>query len=78
MLGKEIRYPGEALDEFEVQMRQKARPGRPSTAHDVSGYLERGFVAGDGDVETLTKLLGHAPRRYEDFAKEATLEWQKK
>jgi len=79
MLGKEIRYPGEALDEFEVQMRQKA----PSwAAFDMrmmfQGYLERGFVAGDGDVETLTKLLGHAPRRYEDFAKEATLEWQKK
>jgi hypothetical protein len=79
MLGKEIRYPGEALDEFEVQMRQKA----PSwAAFDMrmmfQGYLERGFVAGDGDVETLTKLLGHAPRRYEDFAREAAVEWQKK
>jgi len=42
------------------------------------GYLERGFVAGAGDVQTLTKLLGHAPRRYEDFAKEAAVEWQKK
>jgi uncharacterized protein YbjT (DUF2867 family) len=78
VLGKEIRYPGEALDEFEVQMRQKA----PSwMAFDMrmmfQGYLERGFVAGDGDVETLTKLLGHAPRRYEDFAKEAALEWKK-
>ena len=79
MLGKEIRYPGEALDEFELQMRQKA----PSwAAFDMrmmfQGYLERGFVAGDGDVETLTKLLGHAPRRYEDFAREAAHEWQKK
>jgi hypothetical protein len=60
-------------------MRQKA----PSwAAFDMrmmfQGYLERGFVAGDGDVETLTKLLGHAPRRYEDFAREAAVEWQKK
>ena len=79
MLGKEIHYPGEALDEFEVQMRQKS----PSwAAFDMrmmfQGYLERGFVAGDGDIQTLTKLLGHAPRRYEDFAREAALEWQKK
>ena len=79
VLGKEIRYPGVALDEFEVQMRQKA----PSwMAFDMrmmfQGYLERGFVAGDGDIDTLTKLLGHAPRRYEDFAKEAALEWQKR
>jgi hypothetical protein len=40
------------------------------------GYLERGFVAEDGDVEKLTKLLGHAPRRYEDFAKETSSQWQ--
>jgi hypothetical protein len=41
------------------------------------GYLERGFVAGDGDLKMLTALLGHAPRRYEDFAKETALEWKK-
>jgi len=42
------------------------------------GYLERGFIAGDGDVEALTELLGHTPRRYEDFARETVLDWQKK
>jgi hypothetical protein len=41
------------------------------------GYLERGFVAEDGDIATLTKLIGHAPRAYEDFARETMLEWQK-
>jgi hypothetical protein len=40
------------------------------------GYLERGFAAEAGDVETLTKLLGHAPRRYEEFARETLLKWQ--
>jgi hypothetical protein len=39
------------------------------------GYLERGFAAEAGDVETLTLLLGHAPRRYEDFAKETAAFW---
>jgi uncharacterized protein YbjT (DUF2867 family) len=77
LLGKEIRYPGEDLDSFEEQMRQSA----PSwSAFDIrmmfQGYLERGFAAEDGDMETLTKLLGHAPRRYEDFAKETVEEWQ--
>jgi hypothetical protein len=42
------------------------------------GYLERGFAAGEGDVEAQTALLGHAPRRYEGFARETVLEWQKK
>jgi hypothetical protein len=41
------------------------------------GYLERGFVAETGDVERLTKLLlGHAPRRYEDFAAETATLWK--
>ena len=78
LLGKEIRYPGENLDGFEKQMRQRA----PSwSAFDIrmmfQGYLERGFVAGDGDVETLTGLLGHPPRRYEDFARETAAGWKK-
>jgi hypothetical protein len=40
------------------------------------GYLERGFVAKDGHIEILTKLLGHAPRRYKDFAEETVEAWQ--
>lgn len=75
-MGKEIRYPGENLDAFEEQMRNSA----PSwSAFDIrmmfQGYLERGFVAESGDVETLTKLLGHVPRRYEDFARETAAMW---
>jgi uncharacterized protein YbjT (DUF2867 family) len=77
LLGKEISYPGEDLDSFEEQMRKSS----PSwSAFDIrmmfQGYLERGFVAGDGDIETLTRLLGHPPRRYEDFAKETVEAWR--
>lgn len=77
LLGKEIRYGGHDMDAFEEQMRN----GAPSwSAFDVrmmfQGYLERGFLAEDGDFETLTKLLGHGPRRYEDFARETFAQWQ--
>ena len=77
LLGKEIRYPGEDMDNFEEQMGKSA----PSwSAFDIrmmfQGYLERGFVAEAGDVETLTRLLGHPPRRYEDFAKETVEAWR--
>jgi uncharacterized protein YbjT (DUF2867 family) len=76
LLGKEIRYTGHDMDSFEEQMRDRA----PSwSAFDIrmmfQGYLERGFAAEAGDIETLTKLLGHAPRRYEDFAKETAALW---
>jgi uncharacterized protein YbjT (DUF2867 family) len=77
LLGKEIRYGGHDMDNFEEQMRKTA----PSwSAFDIrmmfEGYLERGFVAEDGDLETLTKLLEHSPRRYEDFARETFVKWQ--
>ena len=78
LLGKPIRYGGEDMDQWEQQMRQILPAW---SAFDFrmmyQGYLERGFIAGDGDVEALTGLLGHAPRRYEDFARETAREWQK-
>jgi uncharacterized protein YbjT (DUF2867 family) len=77
LLGKEIRYPGDNMDAFEEQMRKQ---GPSWSAFDIrmmfQGYLERGFVAEPGDLETLTELLGHSPRRYEDFARQTTLAWQ--
>ena len=78
VLGKEIRYPGDNMDEFEEGMRKR---GPSWSAFDIrmmfQGYLERGFVAEDGDIETLTQLLGHRPRRYEDFALETARAWQR-
>ena len=77
VLGKEIKYAGDNMDTFEEQMRKHA----PSwAAFDIrmmfQGYLERGFVAEEGDAATLTRLLGHEPRTYEDFARETMREWQ--
>jgi uncharacterized protein YbjT (DUF2867 family) len=77
LLDKEVRYVGEDMDAFEEQMRTHA----PSwSAFDIrmmfEGYLERGFAAEKGDLKTLTELLGHAPRSYEEFARETALEWQ--
>jgi len=77
LLGREIRYSGDNMDAFEGQMREHA----PSwSAFDIrmmfQGYLERGFAAERGDLETLTELLGHSPRRYEDFAEETALAWR--
>ena len=77
LLGKEVRYAGDDMDAFEQQMRQRA----PSwSAFDMrmmfQGYLERGFVAEAGDFEALTKMLGHPPRRYQDFARETAASWE--
>lgn len=79
LLGKPVAYPGEDMDGFEAQMRQHAPAW---SAFDIrmmlQGYLERGFAAEPGDIEAVTRLLGHPPRRYEDFAWETVRKWQGK
>ena len=77
LLGRPVQYAGNEMDGFEEQMRQRA----PSwSAFDIrmmfQVYLERGFVAEEGDLETLTSLLGHPPRSYKDFARETAQQWQ--
>jgi uncharacterized protein YbjT (DUF2867 family) len=76
-LGKEIKYAGHDMDSFEKQMRERVPAW---SAFDIrmmfQGYIERGFVAEDGDIETLTKLLGHGPERYADFADETARAWK--
>ncbi|HXO30737.1 MAG TPA: hypothetical protein VN901_00130 [Candidatus Acidoferrales bacterium] len=52
------------------------RGGMPQLTASKLPDLERGFVAKTGDVEKLRKLLGHAPRRYEDFAAETAALWK--
>lgn len=78
ILGKQVSYSGHDMDQFEQQMRQTAPAW---SAFDIrmmfQCYLERGFAAEQGDVEALTKLLGHPPRSYQDFAREAVANWQK-
>ncbi len=76
VLEREVRYGGNDMDAFEEQMRKSA----PSwSAFDMrmmfQGYLERGFVAEAADISNLAALLGHAPRRYADFAQETAEVW---
>jgi hypothetical protein len=40
------------------------------------GYFDRGFASTETEVARLTKLLGHAPRRYEEFAAEMARSWK--
>ena len=77
LLGKEIRYTGHNFDQWEQQMRTNA-PGWQ--AFDLramfQGYFDRGFASTETEVARVTKLLGHAPRSYEDFAAETAMLWK--
>lgn len=76
LLGKEVRYTGNDFDQWERQMRQRA-PGW--SAFDLrmmfQGYFDRGFASTQTEVSRLSKLLGHSPRGYEQFASDTAKMW---
>jgi uncharacterized protein YbjT (DUF2867 family) len=77
LLGREVKYTGHNFDQWEEQMRTMA-PGW--TAYDLrmmfQGYFDRGFESTETEVARATRLLGHAPRSYEDFAAETAAAWK--
>jgi uncharacterized protein YbjT (DUF2867 family) len=76
LLGTDVRYTGADMNAFEAAARKR---GPSWSAFDIrmtfQGYLERGFIAETGDIETLTTLLGHPPRTYRAFAQETAAGW---
>jgi len=77
LLNKQIKYTGHNFDQWEQGMRSRM----PSwSAFDLrmmfQGYFDRGFQSTETEVARLTKLLGHAPRSYEDFATQTAATWK--
>ncbi|MEI9425688.1 hypothetical protein O7A70_31670 [Mesorhizobium sp. Cs1299R1N1] len=75
-LGRGIRHGGDDL----VVMEQRTKTMLPAWhALDLrlmfSRYQTEGAVATPDDIERLTKLLGHAPRSYAAFARDAAGQW---
>ena len=76
-LGRSIRYGGDDL----VSMEQRLKGMLPSWhALDLrlmtGRYQTDGAVASGDDIARLTTLLGHAPRSYGDFARDAAAQWR--
>jgi len=77
LLGKEIKYTGHNFDLWEQTMRARV----PNwSAFDLrmmfQGYFDRGFASTETEVARLTKLLGHAPRSYDEFATYTAAMWK--
>lgn len=76
-LGKSIAYGGDDLDAWEAKM----LPFIPAwMVFDLrlmyAFFQEKGLKAAPDDIERLTKLLGHSPRTFEDFAEETAPAWK--
>jgi hypothetical protein len=44
--------------------------------HMYAFFQKSGLKATGADIDRLTKLLGHAPRSFEDFAAETASAWR--
>ena len=75
-LGRPVRYAEPSLDAFEEHLRQMVPAWQAMELRLMfQGYQERGFVPAAADVAALTTLIGHAPRRYQDFVHETAIAW---
>ena len=76
-LGRPVAYAGNDLDAWEKQSLQYMPD---YVVFDFKlmyqFFQETGFKATPRDVERQTKLLGHAPRRFEDYVRETALAWK--
>jgi uncharacterized protein YbjT (DUF2867 family) len=76
-LGTAVSYGGNDLAAFESNL---ARHAPSWTAYDLRLMLARfhsdGMLPTAGALDTMTGLLGHAPRTYGDFAQETVAAWR--
>jgi uncharacterized protein YbjT (DUF2867 family) len=83
VLDRPIRYIGEDLDAWEKEWIQLFPEFRtrvpPSILFDVrltyALFIRQGLKGTPEDIDRLTRILGHPPRRFEDYARETADEW---
>lgn len=77
VLGRAVRYGGDDLAALEQRLRGISPAWLALDLRLMIGrYQSEGAVAAGEDVQRLTALLGHAPRRYQDFARDAAAQWR--
>jgi uncharacterized protein YbjT (DUF2867 family) len=76
-LGKPINYGGEDMDAWE-KMNAQWFPAYIAFDYRLmyEFFQREGLLATPAAIERLTKVLGHAPRRYEDFVNETAHAWK--
>ncbi|HEY3449451.1 MAG TPA: NmrA family NAD(P)-binding protein [Myxococcales bacterium] len=75
-LGRPVAYGGDDLDAWEKQMLQFTPPATVFDFRYMYDYFQKeGLKASAQAIARQTKLLGHAPRRFEAFAAETAAVW---
>jgi uncharacterized protein YbjT (DUF2867 family) len=76
-LGRQVFYAGEDMDAWEQQMLSMLPPWMVFDFRLMYEHFQaHGLRATAADVARQTALLGHAPRAFEDFARETAAAWK--
>lgn len=76
VLDKSVSYGGDDLDSWEEQMLQYMPDWMVyDFRHMYEYFQEHGLKATEGDLDTLTGLLGHEPISFKVFAKQTAMTW---
>ncbi len=77
-LGRAIKYAGDDMDAWEKQSLQFFPSWMAFDFRMMYEYFQReGLEATREDINRLTKVLGHAPRSFEAFARETAEAWSR-
>ena len=77
VLGRPIVYGGEDMDAWEKQTAGYLPAWMAFDFRMMYEFFQtKGFAASSAELAELTKALGHAPRRFEDFAAETAKAWK--
>ncbi|HMO79296.1 MAG TPA: NmrA family NAD(P)-binding protein [Pyrinomonadaceae bacterium] len=75
-LGRDIVYGGDDMDAWEEQARAMLPPWMAFDFRLMYEHFQKsGLLATEEDLERLATVLGHEPRRFEDFAAETAANW---
>jgi uncharacterized protein YbjT (DUF2867 family) len=76
-LGREVRYGGDDLKAWAAQSRAYMPEWLIDDLVIMYGHFQRnGLKASAADFERQARILGHPPRRFEDFAAETARAWK--
>ena len=77
VLGRPIAYAGNDLDAWEKQFLQYMPAWMVFDYKQMYAFFQdKGFSGSAEDVARQTKLIGHPPRRFEDYARETAAAWK--
>lgn len=78
VLGRPIAYGGDDLDAWEGQFLQYMPHWMVFDFREMYHFFQtEGFKGSKEAIDRQTSLIGHAPRPFEEFARESAAAWQK-